>query len=87
MDKETLWESSMRPMKSTARRFCKLLSGGVILDACPITNGEVMDGVLLYVRTKSGKLIEFEAGAYDESGYRFYMYLSKVPDEILSTDE
>ena len=46
-----------------------------------------MDGVLLYVRTKSGKLIEFEAGAYDESGYRFYMYLSKVPDEILSTDE
>lgn len=87
MDKETLWESSMRPMKSTARRFCKLLSGGVILDACTITNGEVMDGVLLYVRATSGKLIEFEAGAYDESGYRFYMYLSKVPDEILSIDE
>ena len=87
MVKETLWESSMRPIKYTARRFEELLSGGVILEAYPIANGKQFDGVVLRIRATSGKLIELEAGAYDESGYRFYMYLSEVPDEILSADE
>lgn len=67
---------------TTGRKLDRLISGGIILGAETVTDGDSTCEALLYIRTKSGKHIALEVGENDESRNGIYMQAADIPAEV-----
>ena len=75
-----LLEEQPRRDMTAGHKLDRLISGGVILGAETITDGDVVCDALLYIVTESGKLTALEVGS-NESGGGIYMQAADIPAE------